>query len=240
MILSDIKEEIIVLSYAYRIIFSIFVILIGYIIGSIPFGVLVARSKGVDIMKKGSCSPGYTNVKRVLGFKYGAIVFLLDLLKTFVAIFISLILLSKWSKFGFNDLFNKSIYIYYFAKMTILLTGLGVILGHNYPLFNNFKGGKGITCTLATCLVFNIYFALCLFIIYFLVKKISGYVSLGSIVALCMMFISATVLIAIRQYPFDYENAKMTLPIFLIIALLNIYRHKDNIKRLIKGTENKA
>lgn len=240
MIVDDIKEEIIFLSYMYRTVFSILAILIGYVLGSIPFGVLVSRSKGVDIMKKGSCSPGYTNVRRVLGFKYGIIVFVLDLLKTFLAIFISILLLSIFSKNDIASLFDKHIYIYYFTKFIILLTGLGVILGHNYPLFNRFKGGKGITCTLATCAVFNLHFALGLFVVYYIVKKISGYVSLGSIIALSMMFVSALILSCIDMYPFDYVNSKSTLPIFLIIATINIYRHKENIERLINGTENKA
>ncbi|MCQ2609801.1 MAG: glycerol-3-phosphate acyltransferase, partial [Lachnospiraceae bacterium] len=135
MIIDDIGEEIIILNYIYRIVFSIFSLFLGYMLGSIPFGVIVSKTKGVDIMKKGSCSPGYTNVKRVLGFRYGIIVFILDLLKTFVAIFISIFLLSKWSKLSITILFDRYIYIYHFSKFIILLTGLGAILGHNYPLF---------------------------------------------------------------------------------------------------------
>lgn len=214
MILNDIKEEVIMIYYSKIIISCI----ISYLCGSIPTGVIISKINHVDILKEGSGSPGYTNVKRVLGFKWGAIVFILDIIKTIIPIII------------FYYIINN--------KNLIFLSGLFVIIGHNYPIFNHFKGGKGITCSVATCACFNIYWAIILFIIYYIIKKLTGYVSIGSMFALIFMFLSATILINMNIYPFTYENNKYAIPILLIIALINIYRHKDNIKRLIKGEEN--
>lgn len=223
MIISDIKEEIIFMYY-FSIIISV---IIAYLIGSIPFGIIISKANEVDITKVGSGSPGYTNVKRALGFKWGALVFVLDFLKTVISIFISYYIAYKFSFTNISHIKNMT-----------MLVGLASIIGHNYPIFNNFKGGKGITCSVAACFVFSPIWAIILFLIYFIVKNVFGYVSLGSIVALLAMFISSIVLSILHFYPFNYENSIYTIPIFFLICAINIYRHKSNIKRLIEGNEN--
>lgn len=230
----------------------IVVFILSYVIGSIPIAYWYGKSYGIDIFKEGSGNPGSTNIARVLGKKHGIYVFILDILKTLLAIIISNIMVVN-----FNSIKNIGpLTGIYFLKGFVLnsteiqggqihdpfftlFSGLAVILGHNFPFTTKFKGGKGITCTFATIVWFNVWYGLILFAIHKIIKKLTGYVSIASIVTLVITALSATILSYFYIYPFNYEYDYLILPIIYIISIIGIVRHKDNILRLEHGTENK-
>ena len=219
------------------ILFILILILIGYIFGSIPNGYLVAKSKGIDIFSVGSKNPGSTNVGRVLGKKYGVIVFAFDLLKTIISIVIVRLLL----KYGFFDkmlgitLTARIMYV----QISTFYVGFGAVLGHNFPFTTKFKGGKGIACTGAVVICFNFIYGIILYLFHKIIVKITKYVSLASILTMVALFLSALIMIYFNIYPFNFEKKyDVLLPIFLI-SFTGIVRHKSNIIRLLNGTENK-
>jgi len=185
---------------------------LSYLIGSIPFGLLIAKTKGVDIRTQGSGNIGATNVLRCLGKPPGITCFVLDLLKGFLPAFVFPGIGNCAAEFG-------------------ILFGVLAILGHNFPIFLKFKGGKGIA-TSAGVLIgvapLAVLFGILTWVIVFF---ISGYVSLGSIIAAVTVAITGWIRIG-------YYGLLTGLALTLLGALA-IYRHKSNIQRLIAGTENK-
>lgn len=204
-------------------------IIIGYLFGSIPVGVLYCKAHNVDIMNKGSKNPGSTNVGRVLGKFHGRVVFILDILKTWIAIFISELLIGNTLEQGYSD--------YY---IIIFYSGFGAILGHNFPLFNKFKGGKGITCSVAAIAYANILYAILLYLLHFIIKKATHYVSVASIIAVSFVFITSIPMCIFRISPYNFEYNFLVLPATFLISFICVIRHKDNIIRLLNGTENKT
>lgn len=234
------------------IIYVILSLVLGYAFGSIPVGYLVAKSKNVDIFNVGSKNPGSTNVGRVLGKKYGNIVFVLDLVKTVIPILLSLIFANFLLKNGILNIpenignvinsYTSILSLTYITYRNILIvyTGSAAVIGHNFPFTTSFRGGKGITCTLAVIACFNIWFAILDYLFHFAIKKITKYVSLASILALVVIIIVSISFTALNIYPFNFEKAYIIVPPLVFISLLGIIRHKDNIKRLIAGKENKT
>jgi len=187
--------------------------ILAFFFSSIPFGYVIAKLKGIDIRKYGSGNIGATNVTRVLGKKYGALVLFLDAIKG--AIFVIL------GKFFSLNLF----------ELTII--ALFAILGHMFSPFLKGKGGKGIATALGTFIVISpitTLFAILDFILVFLLTKI---VSLSSLSA-ALLFLAAFPVIERRS-----TYVKEAFFIVLIIVALIFYKHKDNIKRLLKGKEYK-
>ncbi|MBM4055777.1 MAG: glycerol-3-phosphate 1-O-acyltransferase PlsY [Planctomycetes bacterium] len=189
-----------------------------YFIGSIPFGFIVAKlAKGVDIRQVGSGNPGATNVWRVLGKKYGILVFILDMMKGFLPVFIFDYVTPGQGRNVFT-----------------LLCAIGAILGHTFPVFLGFKGGKAAA---TGCGVFIWLSPIPLFIsaaAWVLTTFISRYVSLGSMVSSVILIIC---IILINKEPFGSGLPITLFSIFISVFL--IIRHKSNIKRIISGTENK-
>lgn len=192
--------------------------IISYFIGSIPFGFLIAKIvKGVDIRQLGSGNPGATNVSRVLGRPYGILVFILDMLKGFLPVFI------------FDRLFAG-----HGHNIPLILCGVSVICGHTFPVFLGFKGGKAAA---TGCGVFLWLAPLPLLIsaaVWLLIVFIFRYISLGSILSSIALVMC---LMLLRKDPFG-QGLPLTLFSIFISALL-IIRHKSNIKRLLNGTESK-
>ena len=183
---------------------------LAYIIGSVPFGLLIAKAKGVDIRKQGSGNIGATNVLRCLGKPLGITCFVLDALKGYLPAALFPILGTVDPTFG-------------------ILFGAAAILGHNFPVFLKFKGGKGVATSAGVLLgVAPLAVAIGL-IAWIIVFKTSGYVSLGSIIAALVVIITG--------WTAGYGPVIATA--LTLLGALTIWRHRENIKRLANGTENK-
>ncbi len=181
---------------------------IAYLLGSISTGILVSRKSGHNLREEGSHNTGASNALRVLGLKGGALTFLGDFLKAFAAVMI-----------------GKAIA----GLEGGMLAGLFVVLGHNWPVFFGFKGGKGIACSAAVLTTLFplegwIAAALCMLVIY-----IWRYISVGSLT----MLAAFAVMILFTQ-PFWPAGVWA-----LALLALGVYRHRSNLERLKNGTENK-
>ena len=191
------------------------IIFFAYIIGSIPTGyILVKLLKNIDIRTIGSGSTGATNVKRVLGLKGFITVMLLDAAKGAIPVVITKILAVKLGLF---------------AGLTPLV-GIAVILGHSKSIFLNFTGGKSVASGGGTIIGLNWQVGLLSFVIWFAITYTSRYVSLGSIIALAL----SPVLMYLFHMPISY------ILYCLVGAIYVIYLHRENIRRLLSGTENKV
>ena len=221
------------------LVFLVISAIIGYIFGSIPTGYLYAKSKGVDIYKTGSNSPGATNIERTLGKSSGKIVLLLDILKTIIPVsindflFIIFFFNSSFDQIFSNSTLNEQL------RCLALFTGFFVVVGHDYPFTMKFKGGKGISCSFATMICFSPPLAAILYILQKLVSKTTKYVSAGSLFVLIAFPIFAIFCSILKIYPFEFGVNRYVLIISLLISILGIYRHRSNIDRLLKGSENK-
>lgn len=192
----------------------ILVLLIGYGVGCVQSAFIVGKLHGIDIRKHGSGNAGTTNVLRTLGGKAGATVFLVDFLKCFLTTVII------YHIFNYFDL-DGFLYAAY--------GGAGVILGHNFPFYLKFKGGKGIACSMGLITALNIPLGIIICVSGFLVAIVSKYISLASI--------SAAILVPLVYFLAGIRGEVLIIVLFL--ALLALFQHRANIKRLIKGEENK-
>ena len=184
--------------------------LLGYVFGSIPCGLcLVQAFHDIDIRNYGSGNIGTTNVFRTVGPKTAAAVLVGDMLKGILALYIM-------SKF----IADPSV---------VAITALGALLGHNYSLFLGFKGGKGVATGLGLFLYMLPWGALAGFTVWVIIVLITRYVSLGSVIAALVAAAAGWYL----KYPFPYAVFGTLACLFVII------RHKDNINRLMNGTESK-
>ena len=193
----------------------ILAIVLGYIVGSIPTGYLIVKAKtGQDIRKVGSGSTGATNVKRVLGKKWFFIVMILDAIKGALPVVAAILFLHAYSKYG----------------ITPVAAAVAVLLGHSKSIFLGFTGGKSVASGVGTILALNPLVGLCVAVIWGIITWISKYVSLGSIIALA---VSPFIMWAFKQ-PAGY------IAYCALGAVYIIWLHRENIKRLIKGEENKV
>lgn len=192
----------------------IIILIIAYLLGNISTSYIIAkRLAGVDIRTQGSGNAGSTNVLRTFGKKAGAMTFIGDLLKGIIAVFIGY-LISK------------------FANVDMVIAGyiavFGVVCGHNWPVFLGFRGGKGVATSLGAMIAVNPIIAISCFLLFLIIVKITKYVSLGSVLG-----IAASPIIMI----FLKNKNGVIITLFLTISV--IYTHRENIKRLINGTERK-
>jgi len=181
--------------------------LLAYLCGSVPFGVLLAKTQNMDIREHGSGNIGATNVARTMGKKAGLITLAGDVLKGLLVVFIA----SQW----------------FDSTMVTALAGLAVFLGHLYSIFLNFKGGKGVATGLGILSFVMPFSTLCSAVVFSISLKISGYVSLSSILAA----ISLPLLGIFFKMPLPY------IYLATIVALFTLQKHHDNIVRLNQGTE---
>lgn len=187
-----------------------FLIIASYFIGAIPTGVVLAAAfSGKDIRQEGSGNIGATNVTRVLGKKLGALTLAGDLLKGFLPVCIGSYLVSSLS--------------------VVCLMGLAAFLGHLFPVYLKFKGGKGVATALGVFLYFAPFVILIEIVIFVAVVGIGKYVSLGSLIAAAAM----PLLLLLFAYP------KPVVLLSSAFGLLIFIKHKANIQRLLNGTENK-
>ena len=206
-------------------------ILGGYLVGSIPFGLIVGWLKGVDVRTAGSKNIGATNVGRLLGRPFGVLVFLLDAAKGFAPT-----LIAGWL---LTDLAPKAGLSITETTLIQLAVALVCVLGHNYPLYLRFRGGKGVSTALgATLGVYPdlTYAALAAFVIWLAVVAIWRYVSLGSIVA-AVAFPLMVLLINVLQGRPPIDENWPVLAFSLLAAVMIVLRHRVNLARLRAGTE---
>lgn len=209
----------------------ILVVLIAYLLGSIPTGFLVAKARGVDIRSVGSGNIGATNVFRILGKSAGAFVLLADAAKGWLAVFVVARLVSGWFYPDAGSLARE-----WFS----LCAGIAAILGHNYTCWLHFKGGKGIA-TSAGVLVALVPVPLLIILgVWIIVFALSRYVSLASISAAFTLPFAVWLVGEIRdKIQGDRDVTRIIVLITAALAALAIYKHKTNIQRLLKGTENR-
>ncbi|MBP1924893.1 glycerol-3-phosphate acyltransferase PlsY [Sedimentibacter acidaminivorans] len=189
----------------------IIIVIISYLIGNLSFAYILGKFiLKKDVREYGSGNSGTTNAIRAFGAKIGVWVFVGDVLKGVIAVLI-----------------GKTIS----GEIGGYIAGAFVIIGHNWPVLLNFKGGKGVATTVGVMLTINIFVTLICFAIGLTIAFATRMVSLGSIIGMSL----APIVIIIFVRPFNTQ-----LFVFcLSIVLLSIYRHKENIKRLISGKENK-
>ena len=192
----------------------------AYLIGAIPFGYLIGRLHGIDIRKVGSGNIGATNVTRTVGKIQGKICFLLDFLKG--ALPVALV----------NSVFMQD------TANLALATGLAVILGHIFPIYLKFRGGKGVATAAGVALALAPYPLLCALLVWLVTFLTTRYVSLASIVAAAALPVAAALFFGLGL-PTPFPLGASTLIFFTLIALLAILRHVSNIKRLLNGTESR-
>ncbi len=203
----------------------------GYLFGIIQTAYIYGRLHGIDIRQHGSGNSGTTNALRVLGKKAGLIVFLGDLLKGVVACSLTHIILDMVNLPGVSD--NKYLFVLYM--------GFGVVLGHNFPFYMQFKGGKGIAATSGMIIgLWDWRLIVILLAVFIISVAVTKYVSVGSILIMSGFFILYTIFAIMGDYNFA-DKAKLieSIVVAAVIAGLAIFRHRANIKRLIAGTENK-
>jgi glycerol-3-phosphate acyltransferase PlsY len=205
----------------------------AYLLGSIPFGFLMAKAKGVDIRSLGSGNIGATNAMRVLGKPAGIFVLLLDALKGFGACFLGVLIYSHYFN-QFNGLHSTSELIPFpsqeGAEHFATIAGICAVLGHNYTCWLKFKGGKGIATTAGVYLAlapWALLIALGVFILALLVTRIVSVASMAAAAALPVVVWVMT--------PHNYFLGIVTTA----LGALAIYKHKSNIQRLIAGTESR-
>jgi glycerol-3-phosphate acyltransferase PlsY len=210
----------------------ILLIPVGYVLGSIPFGLFVGRANGIDPRTAGSKNIGATNVGRLLGRKFFFIVFALDLLKSFVPMAAASFVVQSIPP-GQRD------WIIYLAWLSI---GAAAVLGHMFSIFLKFKGGKGVSSSAGVMLGLIPYFTLpgiISILIFVVVLKISRYVSLSSMLG-ASAFPIVYLLVGECWMGWPVLGAQLPLLIFaILLPVMIIYRHRTNIARLRAGTENK-
>ena len=202
----------------------ILLLIIGYFIGNIETGYIFGKIHKMDIRNYGSGNAGATNTLRVLGAKAGLVVFLGDFCKSLIPCLVV--------RFIFRDNVSLS-YIY------MLYIGLGVVLGHNFPFYLGFKGGKGVASTAGIILALDIRIAVVCLIVFIITVAITRYVSLGSIFVMIIL-IGMSHFFVKFSYGFGEGASPMEFRLLTAaVGLLSIFMHRANIKRLLGGTEDK-
>lgn len=198
---------------------AVLLIFCSYLLGACPFGLLLARAKGIDIRVVGSGNIGATNVFRTVGKTTGICVFLLDAAKGFVPT----ALFPKLVQANSGDFFTPTV--------LGLLCGVAAIIGHNYPVYLRFKGGKGVATSGGVVIGLAPATACIGFFVWIATLLITGYVSIASIA-------SAIAVAAAAWAIFSPENLWLPL-VFSLLAVLIVWKHRTNLSRLRRGEEHR-
>ena len=201
--------------------------IVAYLIGSINFSVLISKKKaGYDIREKGSGNAGTTNMLRNLGKKYAAITLVCDILKGIVAICIAIIV---------GKIMKDSN-----GALLVQVAGIAVVLGHTFPIFFGFKGGKGVATSLGVLLLSNWQIGLICLVFALVLMILTRMVSVGSCAA-AVLFPVLTLFI--NEHYTVLTEGKTGSVYFIysvILAVIVLFNHRSNIKRILNGTENKV
>ena len=200
--------------------------LVAYLIGSINFAIIFSKKfAGFDVREKGSKNAGSTNVLRTVGKKAAALTLICDILKGVVAVLIAMLAANIWQD---SD-----------AEVLKYLAGLMAIIGHTFPVYYGFKGGKGVATSLGILLMSNWQIGLICLVFALVLVILTRMVSLGS----CMAAILLPVLtLFINEHYTVLTEGKSGNVYFIysvIMAIIVLYNHRSNIKRILNGTQNK-
>lgn len=204
----------------------VFCLAIGYVFGLFQTAYIYGRLHGIDIRNYGSGNAGTTNTLRVFGTKAGLLVLFGDIMKCILAVVITAVIFDK----SHPDMV-------YLLKM---YTAAGAIIGHNFPFYLNFKGGKGIAATAGLILSFHPYLIPMGIILFFGAFFITHYVSLGSLLVYAGFMIE---LVILGQLGIFGMTQALLIEMYVIAGLLTVmayWKHRENIKRLVSGTERKT
>lgn len=207
------------------------IIILSYLVGSIPTSIIISKAvRGIDIRNYGSGNAGGTNVMRVLGWKHGVLVIILDALKGVIAV----VLIARLH-YGVLPFQNVSP----FDDFTLvqIIAGISAVVGHIWTVFAGFRGGKGIATALGMLLMIITVDMLIAVGIFLIVVSISRYVSLGSIVS--AMVVPLSMIFRENVLHTHIKGYNTLLPFVIGVSLLVIFTHRKNLVRLLNGTENK-
>lgn len=200
-------------------------VIIGYVFGLIQTGFFYGKAHHIDIRKHGSGNAGTTNALRTLGWKAGAVTFLGDCFKCVAAVVVVHLIYSK----TYPDI----------MPLLSMYAGMGAVLGHNYPFYLKFKGGKGIAATAGLIVSTNIWMAVICLVVFALVVGITRYVSLGSLVIVVLFVIEVVVYGQGGHFGLAAPRLYEMYGIVIFLMLSAFFKHRANIGRLLNGTENK-
>lgn len=199
---------------------SAIIAIVAYLIGSINFSVILSRKMaGFDVREKGSGNAGTTNMLRSVGKKAAAITLVCDILKGVVAILIAMLM---------NKIFKDSN-----GALLVQIAGVAVILGHTFPIFFKFKGGKGVATSLGVLIMSNWQIGLICLVFALILIILTQMVSVGSIAA-AILYPVLTLFI-----PQNYIIPGNYIIYSIILAVIIVFNHRENVKRLLSGTENR-
>ena len=202
-------------------------VFIGYVFGLFQTAFFYGKMHGIDIREHGSGNSGTTNALRVLGTKAGLIVFAGDCLKCILAVLVVKLIFGE----SHQDI----------IKLLCLYAGAGAILGHNYPFYMKFKGGKGIAATAGMVIAFDPWFTLAGVLTFFGTFFLTHFVSLGSLLTYIVLM---SMLLICGQAGYFPGMSQATLiecyVLFAFLTALAFWKHRENIKRLLQGKERKT
>jgi len=197
-------------------------ILMAYLVGAVPFGIIISRFFGIkDIRNEGSGNIGATNVWRVVGFKAAVWVFIADIGKGAVAI---LMATAAYSNFDLS---------FYSLELFLAICGAAVVIGHIFPVFLKFKGGKGANTTLGVAAALLPIHSLICVAVFMAVLMVTKYVSLGSIIGAAVLSLS----LIFEKFILGHAVSNVYLIMTSILTVLVIFAHRQNISRIISGNE---
>lgn len=200
----------------------IIVAVIAYLIGSVNFSVLISKKMaGFDVREKGSGNAGTTNMLRSVGKKAAVITLICDILKGVISIAIAIIVGSIVKNLD--------------KELLLQIAGIAVVLGHTFPIFFGFKGGKGVATSLGVLLMTNWQIGLICLVFALVLMALSKMVSLGSVGAAILF----PVLVLFIHTNFTVSEGSSYLIYSIILAVIVAFNHRSNIKRILNGTENK-
>ena len=198
-------------------------VLFGYLAGSVPFAFLLARRAGIDVRVAGSGNVGATNVTRVLGKQFGYPVFLVDFLKGLVPLLLTRTMANHYQLDPIS------------TDFCIAAAGIFAVIGHSYPMWLGFKGGKGVATSLGLIFGINWIAALVMFAVWIVAFKVTRYVSVASMIAAIALPV-AMIILLLR----DELRSPVLVYFSLLLAAIVVFRHRSNVSRLLSGTEPRS
>ena len=201
---------------------ALFVAAVAYLFGSIPWGYIAGRLKGIDVRAHGSGNIGATNVLRVLGKPWGFTVFFADAFKGFLAVRAALLLVTRTP--GAAE----------YAEFYAILAAAACVAGHSFPVWLRFKGGKGVATSAGALFGVVPIASVTIFLVWLVVFLTTRYVSLASIIAALALPIVVAVLVHLK-----FTQGHVLLYFSMVMTALVVWRHRSNISRLLNGTEQR-